>query len=620
MTKNSYCLLFFALIALMLSALMQPSYAQSENSSLAMQVYNLPNKIARYLPIHEITQIDSSTWQKAGKTNLLQADKNWLLITISNPSKRVIHSNVVINAPLQLSEYAVYYHRDQELLTKSLIKEPNHLLHSELTIFPEQTVNLYLELQASSAIPVDIQLLTAEQLNHRLSQEMLFTGAALGLLAALVLVMLVIFIATHKLVLLFLASYFALLTALLSLFLGIEFIQEGFAYLELAHLTLPILMGLACLFLLLMTSRLFNLKYQDGYGYRAYQVISALLLIYILLSPFYPVQLQALLSQVSSFIVFVLLLLFGIYGISQKLKLSPLFTLTIAIHLSFMLSNIVVYGWQVFNAPLYTLAFCLHGMLISYILSKQYTFQIKEKDLAQQEALESAMISKNSQEELLALQNESQEQLEQRVQERTLELNIALQELEEANRELEQKNTIDELTGLYNRRFYDQKIVAEYRRSRRNLTPLSLIIIDIDHFKRVNDDYGHLTGDKCLVELSQRIKHCLRRSTDVGCRYGGEEFCVILPETDNQGAQALADEIRQTVANQGFEISKTPLNITISCGVSTYQQEKDATPEQLFFAADKALYQAKHNGRNQVRSCAIAVDQEVITEEMNNEC
>ena len=92
------------------------------------------------------------------------------------------------------------------------------------------------------------------------------------------------------------------------------------------------------------------------------------------------------------------------------------------------------------------------------------------------------------------------------MQERTLELNIALQELEETNKELEQKNTIDELTGLFNRRFYDQKIVAEYRRSKRNLTPLSIILIDIDHFKSVNDRFGHVFGDEVLLLIAQLLQ------------------------------------------------------------------------------------------------------------------
>jgi len=138
-----------------------------------------------------------------------------------------------------------------------------------------------------------------------------------------------------------------------------------------------------------------------------------------------------------------------------------------------------------------------------------YTFYRKSSAIKKsledelRKADQAILSAKNDYQLLFEKQEESQDLLEERVQERTLELNIALQELGEANRELEKKNTLDELTGLFNRRFYDQKIIAEYRRSRRNLTPLSLVIIDIDHFKMVNDNYGHLAGDHCLVWLSK---------------------------------------------------------------------------------------------------------------------
>ena len=195
---------------------------------------------------------------------------------------------------------------------------------------------------------------------------------------------------------------------------------------------------------------------------------------------------------------------------------------------------------------------------------------------------------------------EEKDELESKVQERTLELHIALQELEEANKELQEKNTLDELTGLYNRRFYDQKILAEFRRSRRNLTPLSLVVIDIDHFKQVNDNYGHLAGDECLVAVSSCIKRCLRRSADISCRYGGEEFCLILPETDSHGAISLAEELRESVEVCQISYNNITIKLTISCGISTYLQQKHVKPEHLFALADKALYKAKDNGRNQV--------------------
>jgi len=207
---------------------------------------------------------------------------------------------------------------------------------------------------------------------------------------------------------------------------------------------------------------------------------------------------------------------------------------------------------------------------------------------------------------LLQEQQESQDQLEEKVQERTLELNIALHELEEVNNELKQKNTLDELTGLFNRRSYDQKILAEYRRSKRNLTTLSLVLIDIDYFKVVNDTHGHLAGDQCLVWLGEQIKKCLKRSADMAFRYGGEEFCLILPDTDSLGAIALAEALRKDIAKQPCVYKNTEnkvieISITISAGISTYSQQQSIQPEQLFANADKALYKAKDAGRNQTQ-------------------
>ena len=234
-------------------------------------------------------------------------------------------------------------------------------------------------------------------------------------------------------------------------------------------------------------------------------------------------------------------------------------------------------------------------------MGRKYYYHLRDEKLSQQQVVASVKASDLAQQKLLALQEESQEQLESRVQERTLELNIALQELEAVNQELKEKNTLDELSGLFNRRYYDQKIMAEFRRSRRNLTPLSLVLIDIDRFKLVNDNYGHLIGDQCIIAVAKMIKSLLRRSTDVGCRYGGEEFCLILPETDDKGALALAQEICQSVREQQIFADELAIDLTVSCGVTTYQQEKNVTPEAIFASADRALYKAKQAGRDQVQ-------------------
>jgi diguanylate cyclase (GGDEF)-like protein len=157
----------------------------------------------------------------------------------------------------------------------------------------------------------------------------------------------------------------------------------------------------------------------------------------------------------------------------------------------------------------------------------------------------------------------------------------------------------DELTGLYNRRGFDNVIAKEFRRAKRYNRNLSMIIGDIDHFKKINDNHGHLMGDKILQVYSSILKKNLRES-DICARIGGEEFAVILPEQDEESAINIAEKIRQLIMNSKFVIENVRINFTSSFGVAS--AKKSSTIKDLFKIADKALYQAKKMGRNMVFS------------------
>jgi diguanylate cyclase len=175
------------------------------------------------------------------------------------------------------------------------------------------------------------------------------------------------------------------------------------------------------------------------------------------------------------------------------------------------------------------------------------------------------------------------------------------QELDEATRyseELEKKLNQDQLTGAANRRAYDKRIEEEMSRFLRYKTHFSLLIIDADKFKRINDNYGHAVGDKCLQELIKRTQPLLRKN-DMLARYGGEEFVVIMPETDAEGARQAAEKIRQTIEKIEFLYKKKKVKVTVSIGV-TQTKEEDKKYQQVFERADIAVYKAKENGRNQV--------------------
>jgi diguanylate cyclase (GGDEF)-like protein len=177
-------------------------------------------------------------------------------------------------------------------------------------------------------------------------------------------------------------------------------------------------------------------------------------------------------------------------------------------------------------------------------------------------------------------------------------------ELQSANNQLLALSIKDSLTGIYNRRHFDDVLLQEWGRSRRIKQPLSLLMIDVDHFKALNDRYGHQVGDECLCRIASEISMNLRRPDDIAARYGGEEFAVILPGADYEGAFALAEHIRISI--ECLSLSLTDLDIhqavTVSIGISTEEDFSEAAPQSLIKEADSALYTAKSLGRNQCRT------------------
>ncbi|MDO9414678.1 diguanylate cyclase [Pararhizobium sp.] len=176
------------------------------------------------------------------------------------------------------------------------------------------------------------------------------------------------------------------------------------------------------------------------------------------------------------------------------------------------------------------------------------------------------------------------------------------EKLADANRKLEQLASVDGLTGLANRRIFDQTLKQEFARRRRDGTALSIVMIDVDRFKSYNDTYGHLAGDDCLRRISGVFKTVLRRSSDRGCRYGGEELVAILPNTGAEAALIVAEAFRAGVKDLGIEHRGSDLGIvSISAGIATCSgNEEMADVQDLIREADRALYQAKRSGRDRV--------------------
>jgi diguanylate cyclase (GGDEF)-like protein/PAS domain S-box-containing protein len=175
-------------------------------------------------------------------------------------------------------------------------------------------------------------------------------------------------------------------------------------------------------------------------------------------------------------------------------------------------------------------------------------------------------------------------------------------ELEEANHKLSMLAATDGLTGLANRRAFDETLQREMTRCARDRTGLSLVLIDVDHFKRFNDAYGHPAGDDCLRDMSKELQRLLRRAADLGARYGGEELAAILPGTSREGAIDWAERMRTAVSGLAIQHKGSPYRrVTISLGVASLSfDEMNTSPDGLIKMADEALYKAKDAGRNRV--------------------
>ena len=205
-----------------------------------------------------------------------------------------------------------------------------------------------------------------------------------------------------------------------------------------------------------------------------------------------------------------------------------------------------------------------------------------------------------------------QEELEIRVADRTRELAEANAKLAESNRKLELLVRFDDLTGLYNRRYLMELLNHTLRTACRYKLPICLLMLDLDHFKRINDTYGHLIGDRVLATVGRLLRENLRNGSDIAGRFGGEEFCIVLPHTCLDGAMTTAEKLRLAIAEAAI-LDNDGKTFTVTCSIGlTEELPSQISGTELLRRADKALYHAKECGRNQIRvatpDCVVSLE------------
>ncbi|MGI1679501.1 MAG: diguanylate cyclase [Cellvibrionaceae bacterium] len=262
-----------------------------------------------------------------------------------------------------------------------------------------------------------------------------------------------------------------------------------------------------------------------------------------------------------------------------------------------------------FTANIQMFGVLLEIILLSFALAFRINQNKVQRLSAQREALElTQRVSDERRNRLLAqkesldLQQELNSNLESQVKTRTEQLEDAMIRLEAANSELQTLSVTDSLTGIYNRRYFDEAMEQEWRQAFRDKTSISIVIADIDHFKPINDTFGHTIGDKCIQLTAKILKQSLRRPSDLLARFGGEEFIFILPGSNLKEAEKVAEHCREAVEMIQFNHEGIPVPLSISAGIATCIPCEKDNFQSLIHAADTALYKAKSAGRNCTRS------------------
>ena len=275
-------------------------------------------------------------------------------------------------------------------------------------------------------------------------------------------------------------------------------------------------------------------------------------------------------------------------------------SVTIGGYCVFVLSML---GWLQFSVTilnLQALGLAVGNVLVTTAIASRVRRERHEKTSALHQALELSQEVARLTREKEHLENTANQQLQMEVEQKTLELNKMLEYLQTSNRRLERDSQSDPLTGLHNRRYLDGIFPDTIAQCIKHRSCLGVLVIDADHFKKINDNYGHLAGDEVLRKLGTILQKYCRRNLDILVRYGGEEFVMLLPATDLEGVLKIAESIRHHVqyAQFWFEDQKVP--VTVSMGVHVCIPPVHATPENMMHKADEALYLAKSNGRNRV--------------------
>ncbi|MDT0582379.1 sensor domain-containing diguanylate cyclase [Brumicola blandensis] len=585
-----------------------------DSHSIDSTIYHFEDQ-SRTLQLHDIASLDADEWTDITELNFgLTNAHQWMKVDLPRASHGsyleidyamldsiIIWVNAIEDDHLTLIEK--YNLGD----TLPFLQRP--VIHDRFLVpIPKLDENLQLMLRVRSNGPVKspLKIWTAQEYVAYTSSHRLFMGLFFGYMFAMGLINLFVFVTTRNQVYLAYAGYvfaFALLIASVH-GLGFRFLWPNSPWLQERSTIIFAYMTMS--FILVFSSKILNLKENGGTYARIFQFLTV----------FYIGATIASFVVPYSFMIKLLLLLF-LFAIPIILLVSMSLAFrgsVIARYFSaawgvLLLSGILAsadnFHWVVLpidSSYLLMIGATTETLLLALALAMNYSAQRVDARRAHMEAAENEKRTMEVQDEAYRLEQRAKEELEKEVQARTQEFEDALEQLSTINTELKGLSETDALTGLTNRYFFEQTLKSETARSRRERQVISLAVLDIDHFKQVNDTYGHQVGDDCLVAFAQVLQEQLKRPGDLVARIGGEEFVVLLPNTNLDGAKDFLEQCRVAVENLKVSSQGHTVNFTVSIGLCSKVIGSQDDSNKILAYADKLLYQAKESGRNCIKA------------------
>lgn len=543
-------------------------------------------------------------------------DAYWFRFQINNPG--VLDLPRFIELPIPFLDHVWFYHfagdalkesyalGDEQPFAQRVIRHRNFIM--PMTLAPGNNV-IYVRLASTGTIEGPLRIWDPLLFHTASNDENLLQGGVIGIMLVMIVYNLFVYFSTRDINYIYYIGFVAS-------YMMFHLTLTGYAYAYLwphavrwNSFAISTFVASTGLFTCLFANTFLKLRYFSKPAFHLMRALTAFDAVLFALTFVLPYSLTIRIGAAIVVPIAIIVLALGYWRWWRGARFARYYCLAwTAVLIGVGVLSASKHGWIPLN--LWTenasqIGIVLQVVLLSFTLADRINNDRSLRLNAQAVALAHERKARASQQALIEATENSNRQLEQRVESRTTDLNATLDQLKAANDRLQLLSTIDGLTQISNRSYFDRAVATELRRAARLQSPMTIILFDIDHFKQINDTHGHLAGDACLRALTSLLRPRIHRAGDIFARYGGEEFVLAIGGFDIMGSIALAQEFRLAIEAMQIDFEGHAIRFTASFGVVSAIPNASLRPQDFLASADKALYQAKHDGRNCVRTASL---------------